>query len=150
MVLKFPALSESELGRVNLIEPGIYKFKVDRAIDKISSNGNEMISMMLKIFLSNEKTFSIWDNLVVHENMLFKIRHFCNTTEQLDVYQKGILSANDCIGKFGYCEIGCATDKRSNQERNIVIDYIKTEVNNLQNMTIPSKQKDFEDDEIPF
>lgn len=137
MPLQFKPKNEEELMQGTLLESGQYEFEVIEALEKISSKGNQMIHLKIKI-LNDGKQHIIYDYLVATDNMMFKIKHFCETASLRDKYAKGSLSCSDCLGKKGLADIDLQEAEGTYSAKNFVVDYI------------PSEDYALVDDDIPF
>lgn len=147
-MLKFEPLSEEKLQEINLIPEGTYYFVVHQAKDSVSSSGHQQIELVLKVTDSNERVRIMFDYLTAHESFLFKVRHFCNVTKQIDKYEKGILGACDCADKTGYVRVGIkksSTDRNGKEwpAKNYIKDYVFGQI-------IDSLTTETFNDTIPF
>lgn len=159
MAFKFTPKSEEELRMANLIEPGVYQFRVNHAEEKVSKAGNPMIELKMVIWVGSSEHI-IYDYLL--PNAESKLRHFCYGTNMDSKYQSGTLSANDCLGKQGNLRLTIQKDKSGKYgPRNSVADYIcsdneKSMMNEVDALYAPSKSvhpnhPDFDEgDPIPF
>ena len=146
--MKITPKTDSEIKEMNLKPNGEYPFVVMEAKDAISKKGNEMINLKLSCYLPNGKFFIVWDYLL--ESFPKKLKHACDVCGLLDKYKSGILSADDFIGREGFCLIGSSKDDGFNP-RNIVIDYIvKENSENKKEQKANGKATDDMEDFIPF
>ena len=122
--MKFKPMTEDELIRASLLEPGVYPFEVMTAEDRISKTGNEMIELKLNVFGDNQEAH-VFDYLL--EKMAFKLRHFAEATGLVADYERGALEALACINKMGYCKLGIDKGNGSFPPKNTVLDYLKPE-----------------------
>jgi hypothetical protein len=118
-------MTEDELIRASLLEPGVYPFEVMTAEDKVSKTGNEMIELKLNVFSDNQEAH-VFDYLL--EKMAFKLRHFAEATGLISDYEVGSLDALACMGKVAYVKIGIDKGNGSFPPKNVVLDYVKAEV----------------------
>lgn len=100
--MKITPKSQEEIDLEGLLEKGVYDFEVIKSEDKVSKKGNEMIHVRLKVFHNNG--FQFVDDYLM-EAMSYKLRHFCETTNLLDKYESGELTADDCAGSSGKVKI---------------------------------------------
>lgn len=144
--MKYETKSEEELRKLMLIPEGIYPFEVVSSEEKLSKSGNEMIAINLKLFADDGSTNHIFDYLLAHmPSMLFKLRHFCNSTSMLDQYERG-LTGEDCLGACGTVKI----KHRKEQDGTIratVADYVSGDAAKSKPEPVLN---DIEDDDIPF
>jgi len=104
-----------------LLKKGVYDFEVFRAEDKVSNAGNEMIALGLKVYADDGRTPFVNDWLL--EKMAFKLRHFCETTELMGVYERGDLKAENCLRASGRVQIDIEPAKDGYAAKNKVVDY---------------------------
>lgn len=152
--MKFTPLTEEEIASSGLMEDGLYKFTVLEAEDMVSKTGNDMIKLTLRVQDADGMMHKVFDYLL--EKMKFKLRHFCEYTGLLDKYDSGNLTAADCIGKSGVCEIIVQAgqekyDGGKYPDKNAVKDYIENNKATMSKDPIPvvTEHPSF-DDSIPF
>ena len=121
--MRFSPMSEDELARASLLEPGVYPFEVISASEELSKAGNEMIRVKLNVFGPNDQQAHIFDYLM--EKLQYKLRHFCEATGLLQKYEAGTLSEVDCESKSGYVKIKIDPANGSYSAKNSVQDYVK-------------------------
>jgi hypothetical protein len=128
------------------IEPGIYKFGVLEAVEKLSTNGNEMI--VLKLETADGDV--IQDKLVFTEKALWKIESFlASAGKKPEKGQNISLSTRDCLEFEVWAKIRPQKDKPEYNE----VDRYLTHEEALKLRSKPAKTTshpvdDF--DEIPF
>jgi hypothetical protein len=148
--MKHTPLSDEEIAKDGLLEPGIYDFEVANAEDKVSSKGNDMIEVKLNVFEADGSVRSMRDWIM--PQMKKKFKHFHNACGMMDKYESGSLVASDVIGKAGKCMV--VLDEYTNKDglkipTNKVDDYVKRD--NLETYAKAStKAAAALDDEIPF
>ena len=148
--MKFPPKSEKEIQEMKLFPAGIYDFEVIKAVERESKVGNPMIALKLMVFV-DDRVMYVNDYLVVMDSMAFKIRHFCEATGLLSIYEKGELDPQSLIGRFGRCDIQIQKDKDGvYADRNAVRDYIPINEIEKKSVTKLPEQTTLESDEIPF
>lgn len=119
--MKFTPKTEEQIATENLIPEGTYSFEVKQAMEETSKSGNPMIHLLLHVFV-DDSIRQLDDYLL--EKMAFKLRHFCASTDLLDLYQQGALTASDCEGKTGWVKIAVQPDKSGKYPpRNSAKDY---------------------------
>src|SRR5262245_43701856 len=86
----YKALNEEEAlkARFNLLEDGEYDALVRIATQKVSSSGNVMAELILTVFDDQGEGHTITDYLVFTRNMLWKIKHFCDSAGLQEAYLK--------------------------------------------------------------
>ena len=119
--MRFQPKTEHEIAMANIWPDGDYDFSCVEANDRISKKGSEMIEVKLRVFSSNGNESVVFDFLL--EAMAHKLRHFCESTGLLSVYDRGDLTASDCIGRNGICRLGSETGGKY-RPKNVVTDYI--------------------------
>ncbi len=113
---------EEEERELSLLLPkGVYDFECFRAEDKLSKSNNEMIAVGLKVYGNDGRTPFVNDWLL--EKMAFKLRHFCETTELMAVYERGDLKAEHCLRASGRVQIDIEPAKDGYPAKNKVVDY---------------------------
>src|ERR1700733_67692 len=100
-MFKIKHRTDEEIAKAGLLEKGHYDFCVLHALEKKSEASNNMIELQLQIFDTNSKERIVKDWLVDTDTMHYKIKHFCEATNQLDIYTNDLLNAKACLGKNG-------------------------------------------------
>lgn len=124
--MRFNPKSESEVqdDRYKAFEPGTYKFECERAEEKTSRNGNDMIEVRLKLFSNDgRKTNTCFDYLMPVGAMAYKFRHFCYSVGLGEQYERGEVNQFDCVDRMGQVQVAKGEDNKG-RERNEVIDYV--------------------------
>lgn len=150
--LNFEPKPENEL--IDLLETGEGNFEVIEAAEKHSkSNGNPMIELKLRVWDSKSQEGNIFDYLMLTGSnfSIRKIRHFCYSCDLGHLYEKGALSAMDCVGKQGKLKIDFQKGTNGYSDKNVVKDYI-AETSDEAKKTDPrfTPQDEKFDDDIPF
>lgn len=124
------------------LKPGIVEFEIIKAFKKISSNGNEMISLTLKCNSSNGESGVVFDNIINMQNCFWKNNMFCKSigmSPYADYYE---ISEENLIKKTGRCKIKVSDFREGRME---VEEYLpklfEEEVKDKFTIT---------DDDIPF
>lgn len=151
--MRFNPKSENEIQSAGLIEEGIYNFQITLATDEVSSKGNEMIKLTIKIWDNNDCEKIIFDYLL--EAMHYKLRHFAEVTGLIKKYESGELTASDCVGKSGKLNLVIQEGKPKPDggfypNKNSVKDYVKLEEKTSPIVSDHYSQKDKFDDVLPF
>lgn len=120
--MKFNPMSEEELAKSSLLEPGVYPFEVLAASEELSKAGNEMIKLKLNVFGNSGEQVHVFDYLL--EKLAFKLRHFAEATGLLDKYESGTLSELDCENKTGFVKIAMEPGNGGYGPKNTVKDYV--------------------------
>lgn len=126
-----PEIPDDEVGGGDfpLIEPGDYDFEVEAAEPKRSSSGNDMIALTLKVWDGDGMERKVWDYLVDTDKAEWKTRHFCRSTNMMNAYESGELSADMLIGAAGKCRVNVQKGKPNPaggmySDKNVVRDYL--------------------------
>lgn len=144
-------LTREEVKLGDMIQPGIYPFEVLDAVDEISkSSGNDMIKLILKIYLPDGRVKTIFDYLL--ESMEYKMAHFFESVGAWSIYERGDFDSNDCIGKAGMVKIYIQKDKSGlYPDKSAVQDYILDDTQKDAKLArIKSAAPDMIDDDLPF
>ena len=100
--------SEPKSGNAFFVEPGTYQVEVTKATEKVSQNGDPMISMTCEIRLANGAVGpTVWDNLVFTKKAAWKIDQFLASIGRAVVPgEEVIVEADDIVGMSGVAVIG--------------------------------------------
>lgn len=152
-----------------LLPDGIYDFVVTEAKFKYSSNQNPMIELKLRI-MHDGMEFNVFDNLIATKMMMWKVKHFCDTTGLEKEYAAGQFSERLCGNKRGTASIKSVGARPKNdgsgqmwKAKNEVEDYLTSETigkasaanpwappaDKKKPNALPSSEEFFSDD-IPF
>jgi len=107
----------------SLLEPDIYPFKVVEATDTRTNAGDDMIKIKLIVGSSAH----VYDNLLSHPKMVFKLKHFFEAVGIAEHFERGEISAKNCLGKTGYVKIAIEPASGQYKEKNVVDDYVVQE-----------------------
>ncbi len=135
----FVPKTEEEIRHIQnrlLLPDGVYPFIVREAKPMKSSAGNSMVQLRLECTAHDGYKHTVFDFLVATEEMLFKIKHFCETAGIEQEYAAGQFNPPDLVGKEGLARItiqrGKARKDKDGREdgsyypdKNTVRDYIK-------------------------
>jgi len=127
--MNFKPKTEKEIAEANNIPNGDYPFEIIDAANDKSKKGNDMIVVTLRVFVGDSSR-QVTDYLL--ESMAGKLFHFCSYLGLAKQYQDGTLTAEDCLGKSGFCTIGTQKGKPKDDgsgdfwpDRATVKDYIR-------------------------
>lgn len=152
MSFVFVPKSDTEIHEIqnrSLLPEGIYPFLVKDIVESTSSKGNAMLEILLSFIDTNGGERNIKDYLTATDQMIFKLKHFCDAIGLAEDYAKGSVITQKCIGRSGKASIGTQKGNAKPDgtgyypDKNNVKDYIKTE--NVQNSILPDLN-----DPIPF
>lgn len=116
-------LTKEEIKTGDLIKPGNYPFVVEEATAEVSSKGNDMLKLKLRIFTDDGRERVVYDYIM--EALEFKMAHFFEATGLYDKYANGEVEAEDCWGKSGECKIATQKDKNGIYgDKSAVMDYL--------------------------
>jgi hypothetical protein len=139
-----------EMAKPPILPEGEYNFEIVKAIDELhdrdnnliplkSKAGNPMMELTLKVWGDSGEIHTIKDWIVLTSNMMFKIRHLCETCGLLDLWNSEQLHASNLEGRLGKAKIiiqkgkEIPLEKRQDRkthydDRNSVQDYVKPKV----------------------
>lgn len=147
--MKHDKLTDEQIAEAGLLPEGIKDFTVQRALEKISSNGNPMFELTHEVHDNegNVRTIRDW----VMPSFAKKFKHLHDALGILNVYEKGETVPLDLEGKSGklILKIG---EPRQNKDGidvryNQVDDYVKREADQADK---PKAVDAISDDEVPF
>lgn len=136
MSFSFSPKSDSEIEAIQnraLLPDGMYPFVVKEYEQKISKSGNEMLQVRLAIMDKDGSQRNLTDYLVATDQMMFKLKHFCETIGFEKEYEKGNFEPSKCIGRSGKALIGIQKGSAkqdgtgSYPDKNSIKDYVKSE-----------------------
>lgn len=146
--MRVTPISEAEAADAGLRKRGLYDFEVTDAKEEVSKNGNDQIKMMVKLYDTEGKSFSLFDYLSSTEAMAYKVRHFASAAGLIAQYERGELKASDCLGKTGRAQVGIEKAKNGFPAKNNISDYVP--VTGQRQPLVQSVPVEEIDDEIPF
>lgn len=139
-----------------LLDDGIYEFTVAKATAKESKSGNPMIELALTVWDNLGKEHFVYDYLVGTNNMVWKVRHFCDSIGLTKEFEDGKFNEILAQGKSGKAQIGFQKGKQKEdgttyRDKNIVEDYISKDGTSIETpVKKESKSTTLIDDDIPF
>jgi len=147
--MKFQPITEEEAeAQAGGIWPaGEYDFEVREATEKESKSGNDMTELELWIYNKEGDRRLVFDYLVATEKSAWKLRHFAASCGLLPQYEKGILMANEMVGRTGKCEIGIRKQE-GYPDKNTVRSYVKSAAS-AQGIDYAKASRDFEKQRAP-
>lgn len=97
----YKAMSEEDVmkARFNLMEDGEYDAVVKASIRSTSRTGNVMADMSLAVFDKAGNPHDIRDFLVFTDKMLWKMKHFCDSSGQQKLYEEEKFTPEDAQGQ---------------------------------------------------
>lgn len=134
MTFNFDPMTDEEINAHQnraLLAKGVYPFKVTAAEYGLSEAGNKMMKLKLTIFEADGSQRNIFDNLIAIKSMMFKTKHFCDTTGLSEKYAMGDFSISDCLNRSGMVEIVIQKGNVKKDgsgfypDKNVVRDYVK-------------------------
>lgn len=136
MTFLFNPLSDDQINAFQnraLLPDGIYPFVVKAVEPQVSKSSIPMLKVKIVVVASDTDFRTIFDYLLTTEQMMFKLKHFCEAIGIEDKYNKGGFEPSDCIERSGKVKIGiqkgAAKDDGSGfyPDKNTVKDYMKSE-----------------------
>lgn len=90
-MFSYQPLSEQQCNeaRFQLLKDGVYEAVVKKAEYQESKSGNPMFKLTLDVFDDKGTVFFITDYLVFTPQMMFKIKHFCDSADLKEEYESG-------------------------------------------------------------
>ncbi len=134
MSFSFNPLSDEQINALqnrDLLADGIYPFTVKSIEQQESKSGNPMLKVRIGVMPKEGEERNIFDYLVSTEQMMFKIKHFCETIGLEDKYTKGNFAPIDCLNRSGKVKIGVQKGGPKPDgsgffpDKNSVKDYVK-------------------------
>ena len=162
MALSFNPKSEDEIkadaAKRGPWPKGNYDFEVVNYANEISSKGNPMIKLALRVFHPDGTTRMVFDYLL--PAMEFKLRHACECMGLMQQYESGELDAEDFDGRNGKLALNIRKGTGDFPDQNVVADYLKPDGGAAaparMSMGAPAQSRGGKassanlDDEIPF
>ena len=150
--MKFTPKTAREIAEDGLLPKGRYDAEVKTAEDAVSTKGNPMIKIHMRVFRPSGGEAHIYDYLM--EAAAYKLRNFCYAVGLGTCYEEGTLRAEDLPRRS--CEIELAIDDKNKDypPKNVIKDYI-IPYDVVKKEAPPKKQATAEDlntdgDDIPF
>ncbi len=137
MPLPYNKWTDEQITNRNVSDEGDYPFKILNAVQKTTKQKykdgkplpcHQMLVIDFEFHDLDGVVKKAKDWIVFIENMDWKLRHLCNTTGLLDLYDNEVLEANDLINKAGVFTLGVKEMQDQNGETkkvNFVKDYVK-------------------------
>lgn len=166
MSFDYNAMTEDEVqkARFQLLDGGEYDAIVDAATHEVSSKGNQMIKLSLSVFDPNGVIVPVFDYLVFTNQMMWKVKHFCDSAglekEYMDKKFDALLADRQNVRvKLIVQEGSFIPEAKLNGKpqgsryptKNAVEDYlIRTPGTQARNLSKLPEKDDFDDKDIPF
>jgi len=124
-MFKFDKLTANEEQAFELLAEGNYEFKVMEAKESFSKSGNSMLTLSLLILdhYGNAHVLKDWLVAANHAMCKKKVRDFCFSINNPDLYEAGNLLETDLENKTGKCYVGIELDTKGIQ-RNKIMNYV--------------------------
>lgn len=172
----YDVMSEDEAQKARefpMLPDGVYDFETIEAKLTYSQAGNPMIQLKNKIVYEG-RDYNVYDNLIGTKNMVWKTKHYCESTGLEREYLAGTFSEKLCMGRRGVCEVGTKPERPKNdgtnavwKAKNEVVDYQGADTAKNDNPFAPPKpvtapiapaaaqpqppeSEPFHNDDIPF
>jgi hypothetical protein len=135
-MFSFNPLTDEQISAVqnrDLLQEGVYPFIVKSMEQQHSKSGNEMLKVRLAVMDPKGDERHIFDYLLATDQMMFKLKHFCESIGLAAKYAEGKFYPGDCIGLSGKVRIGIqkgmpkVDGSGAFPDKNSVKDYIKAE-----------------------
>ena len=146
--------TEKEIVEMNLLPDGWYPITIDKAEEKVSKKGNEMLVLNLRVYKDEGFSF-VTDYIVDNDFSARKLRHLAEMCDLLDEYEGGGLDAASLPGREGYARVGIQKSKDAQfADKNVIWDFAKemkeTEPAKAKPAATASSTPSDDDDNIPF
>lgn len=134
MSFSFNPLSDEQINAIQnrgLLADGVYPFCVKSIEQRHSKSGNPMLQVRIGVLANADDERNIFDYLLATEQMMFKLKHFCESIGLEEKYAKGNFSPADCINRSGRVRIGVQKGGAKEDgsgfypDKNSVKDYVK-------------------------
>ncbi len=162
--MQYTPYTEAEIKSMNIMEEGIYDFKVIEVITQEhynvplrDKNGNEMAKVKLLIIDNNPFERTLFTYISGDKRFAYKLRHFAQTLGMISQYDGGTFRIEDSLGKTGKANIvvkrGTLKNDGSGEvwpDRNDVKDFV-IEANTLQSPVVDNPISDnLDQNDVPF
>jgi hypothetical protein len=117
--MRFTPKTDEELNP--LLMPGEYDAEVYQAEEKVSSKGNDMIEVRLKVYHDGGPPILLRDWLL--DSVPAKLKRFCESAGLMDLYEAGELTAESCAGSEVRVQLKIKTDPQYG-EQNAIGGYV--------------------------
>jgi hypothetical protein len=152
---------EAQRARFNLLPDGDYEFFVRKSTGKQSAKGNAMDELVLEIFDKEGMAHEVMDFLLWTPSMLWKMRHFCCSTNLLKEFEEKKFRPELADNKTGIARIRTQAGKEipfdklngkppgtKYYDKNVVEDYIFGEL--LDPLATISNNANGTHNDVPF
>lgn len=125
--MRFTPKTADEIASDRLLAEGEYDFEVTQVVEAVSSKGNDMLKVFLKVYKPDGSFILVTDYLM--ESIMYKLLHFCEATGCQDLYHSGTIKGDDSgeviefKGKQGRLKLGIQKSA-DYPDKNTVKDYI--------------------------
>lgn len=106
--MRFEPKTEAQLKAELLLPAGDYDFTIIEAEEKQSAKGNDMIALKLLVYTPDGGERTIRDWLMAGS---IKLCQFCVGVQLDHLYEQGVLTDQDCVGRSGRATIAIEEDK---------------------------------------
>lgn len=120
--MKITPKSASEVATAGLLPAGVYDCEVVEAEETVSSKGNDMIKMRVKVYTEDGSSRTLFDYLL--DSVAYKVRHAAESFGLMEAYDAGELSAIDLQGRTGRCKVRIDPAKDGYEAKNSIQDYV--------------------------
>lgn len=115
-----------------LLPEGVYPFTVKEVAAQVSKSNNPMLKIRIGVVDKDGSERSIVDYLLGTEQMIYKLKHFCDTIGFEEEYAKGTFDPTKCLKRSGEVRIGVQKGNPKEDgsgfypDKNVVKDYVKS------------------------
>lgn len=130
----FSPKSDAEIHAIQnrgLLADGIYAFTVKEVKQEVSKSNNAMLKVRIGVLESDGSERNIVDYLLATDQMIYKLKHFCDAIGFEAEYAKGAFDVTKAVNRSGQVKIGVQKGNAKEDgsgfypDKNSVKDYVK-------------------------
>jgi len=121
--MEFNPSDGSQRSGFELLPAGEYDIEVLEAEERLSQKGNQMIALTLQARHPDGYDARVWDYLVSVQAAVFKIKMFCEATGLQQQFERGRLTAEECVGRRAKATVIIDEGRDGFSDRNSIQEY---------------------------
>ncbi|MDP7030247.1 MAG: DUF669 domain-containing protein [Phycisphaerales bacterium] len=121
--MEFNPSDGSQRSGLELLPAGEYDIEVIEAEERSSQKGNQMIALTLQAKHPDGYDARVWDYLVSVQAAVFKIKMFCEATGLQKQFERGRLTAEECVGRRARATVIIEEGRDGFSDRNSIQEY---------------------------
>ncbi len=125
--MEFNPSDGSQRSGFELLPAGEYDIEVIEAEERSSQKGNQMIALTLQAQHPDGYDARVWDYLVSVQAAVFKIKMFCEATGLQKQFERGRLTAEECVGRRAKATVIVEEGRDGFSDRNSIQEYRPTD-----------------------